>query len=168
MTRHRWQYHVVPCSPGTFRMHHAHDRCSAQRVGETGTSTLNPSKCRKLLAMILTNNLLFSSAVVVSGNHYTKIGYFCRCLGLAHPSSASFLRHQRNVVCPVVKKFWQDEQALTAAQIPKGCILMGDGRADSPGHTAENLLYAFIEMSTNRIVHLEFRSVRQVCLIRKK
>ena len=66
-------------------------------------------------------------------------------------------------MCPVISEFWQREQEKVAAEVGNGFVLMGDGRADSPGHTAKYLVYSFLDAKTNKVVHMEFGEMWQVC-----
>ena len=58
---------------------------------------------------------------------------------------------------------WKSQQEAFIAQFQqekKGLILAGDGRSDSPGHSAKYGSYSLIELTTGKIV--DFQLV-QVC-----
>lgn len=53
------------------------------------------------------NNLQFPSAVLLSGNNYTKIELMSRFLGLSCLSRASFLRVQKFYCVPAIYEWWE-------------------------------------------------------------
>ena len=47
----------------------------------------------------------------------------------------------------------------------KGPIIIGgDGRADSPGHSAKFGSYGIIDLETNKVIHIELVQVRNIAL----
>ena len=51
-------------------------------------------------------------------------------------------------VCPVVDKKWQDIQdAVFSEASGKELVLAGDGRMDSPGHSAQYCVYSLTQTS---------------------
>ena len=57
------------------------------------------------------NNLLFSSALVLSGQSYYNTADFAKIIGLSIPSSTSFHSYQRHYICPGIQVFFDKEQA---------------------------------------------------------
>lgn len=101
-------------------------------------------------AKIYMDNLYFSAATVLSGNHFHKIKMLSDIFGLHIPCSSTFHAHQRHYVCPGVNTFYLKEQVCyTYVAIPcvksqlqqkllckfkdKSLLLAGDGRCDSLG-----------------------------------
>ena len=63
---------------------------------------------------------------------------------------------------PVIYRMWQNEQSivLKVAKDDGGqLVLAGDGRADSPGHSAKYDTYTMMDMAINKIVDLQLLQV---------
>ncbi|XP_071141350.1 uncharacterized protein [Mytilus edulis] len=98
-------------------------------------------------------DLLFSSALLISGCNFQKISLFARFLKLAIPLSVSYLKIQRTYLAPTLDEIWEKEQNQVFLEFKdKELILLGDGRMDSPGHCAQYCTYTFMEMDTKKIV----------------
>ena len=60
---------------------------------------------------------------------------FCN---LQYFSESLFYRYQKLCIAPTVNDFWEQERKeLWDARAGKDIILSGDGRNDSPGHSAQ-------------------------------
>ena len=128
------------------------------------------------------DNLLLSTAIVLSGNHYHKIQILCKFYGLQIPCSTIFHAHQRHYICPAVNAFYLKEQvcdyALVAVSVflyfqkdklfnkfkDSSLQLAGDGRCDSPGSSAKYCSYSLMEMTSQKILHVETVDKRDVNL----
>ena len=75
--------------------------------------------CRKWLSSdkipstkgeIYRDNLDFATAVVLSGNHFTKIQQFCRFSNIAVLSRTSFYAYQRLYICPAIDQYFTKQQ----------------------------------------------------------
>ena len=62
-----------------------------------------PSKKRGTIAI---NDGLLASAVIISGNNYSKFSLLCQALGMQIISEASFLRFQKHCAAPVIEEVW--------------------------------------------------------------
>ncbi|CAC5413901.1 unnamed protein product [Mytilus coruscus] len=98
-------------------------------------------------------DLLFSSALLISGCNFQKISLFARFLKLAIPLSVSYLKMQRTYLAPTLDEILEKEQNQVFLEFKdKELVLLGDGRMDSPGHCAQYCTYTFMEMDTKKIV----------------
>ena len=59
---------------------------------------------------VFLNNFQALSAVVVSGNNFSKIALFARFFGLAFPGKTTFHNVQAKCVVPVVDTYWKNLQ----------------------------------------------------------
>ena len=131
-------------------------RCSAGHIG--GRWASQPT-CDKLRA----GNLLLASSILLSGNSFTKVGLLFKFLNLQYFSSTLFYRYQNLYVAPAVNDYWKSMQKdLWQERAGKDVILSGDGRNDSPGHSAQYCTYTLADMETKTILHLEIVDVREV------
>ena len=53
----------------------------------------------------------------------------------------------------------RQQQLLSECKLP--LTIGGDGRADSPGHSAKYGSYGIIDLSTNKVLHIELVQVWQ-------
>ena len=68
-----------------------------------------PSKRRGTIAL---NDGLLASAVIISGNTYSKFSLLCQALGMQIISEASFLRFQKHCAAPVIEEVWLEMNEL--------------------------------------------------------
>ena len=83
-------------------------------------------------------------------------------MGVACVGKASFFRHTSLYVHPVIIEEWRKQQALLfqkLQQMDGGLILAGDGRCDSPGHTAKFGSYSVIEQRIRRVLDVQLVQV---------
>ncbi|XP_071827646.1 uncharacterized protein [Apostichopus japonicus] len=108
-------------------------------------------------------NLLIASGVILSGNSLMKMTHFFKTIGLKSITKDTFYRTQRLYVAPVVDNFWQGmQQGILSAYGDQQVVLAGDGRCDSPGHSAQYCSYVFTDEATKKVLHVEVVDVREV------
>lgn len=130
-------------------------KCPSGHVG--GRWAAQPS-CNKIRA----GNLILSSALLLSGNSYTKVGLMFNFCNLQYFSSTLFNQYQKLYIIPTINEFWeQHKQQLWSEKAGKDVILSGDGRNDSPGHSAQYCTYSLADMQDNAILQMNFVDVRE-------
>ncbi|CAC5418394.1 unnamed protein product [Mytilus coruscus] len=73
-------------------------------------------------------DLLFSSALLISGCNFQKISLFARFLKLAIPLSVSYLKMQRTYLAPTLDEIWEKEQNQVFLEFKnKELVLLGKG-----------------------------------------
>lgn len=107
-------------------------------------------------------NILMSSAILFSGSLPSKALRMFEILNLSCITRKSFFRHQRQYLQPAVLSTWKHHQEalfseLRKKQIP--IVLAGDGRADSPGHSAKYGTYSLLELNCNKIIDIQLVQV---------
>ena len=108
-------------------------------------------------------NICLSAAILYAGALPAKAIRIFRFLNCYTISSNTFFRHQRQYLQPAISSTWKSQQLAVLSSLKdqkKKLALSGDGRADSPGHSAKYGSYTVIEMSCNKV--LDYRLV-QVC-----
>lgn len=122
--------------------------------------------------------MLFSMAVVLSGNNFQKIERFSKTMSLHVISWSTFHMYQRLYICPGIEKFYfktqvnrklfvvyEDEYNFFKGQASSELQgLAGDGRCDSPGSSAKFCTYLLMDTGTNKILHAETIDKREVHL----
>ncbi|XP_065911288.1 uncharacterized protein [Dysidea avara] len=101
------------------------------------------------------DNMLFSMAVVLSGNNFQKLNVFQKIGTSCH------LTKYIPYVPMTVQLSWDRKNYFktqdTLLQNYKDChfVLAGDGRCDSPGSSAKFCTHSLMDTSTNKILHTE-------------
>lgn len=85
-------------------------------------------------------NLLLSAAILYSGSMISQTLRMLKIFKVQCFSRQTYHKHQKNYLIPVVVKKWQEEQEQLVEKLSNlegGVVLSGDGRSDSPGHSAK-------------------------------
>ena len=102
------------------------------------------------------NDSLLAAAIIISGNNYSKFSLLCKALGLSIISNNTFTRFQKHCAAPVVREIWEEMNSLITGilrQYDELC-LCGDGRNDSPGHSARYCVYTLMEHASKVVVDM--------------
>lgn len=108
-------------------------------------------------------NLILSAAILLSGNLPSQTLRLFNLMNVPCICRSTFHRHQSRYVIPSILQSWTDEQAAVieeAKQLGGGLCLAGDGRCDSPGHSAKYGGYNTIEVRLNKVIDVQ---LVQVC-----
>ena len=109
-------------------------------------------------------NILLSSAILFSGATPGKALRMLNHMQLACISDRIFYRHHSRFLEPAILTVWAAEQSRLLAECKahdSSLSIGGDGRVDSPGHSAKYGLYALIDLDTNKVIHIELVQVNQ-------
>ena len=84
-------------------------------------------------------NLLLAASILFTGNTFASVSRLASCLNLQFISESVFYDTQQWFLFPVLKQAWKNEQQMVRQElVNKSAInLSGDGRCDSPGHSAK-------------------------------
>ncbi|XP_068729053.1 uncharacterized protein [Montipora capricornis] len=111
---------------------------------------------------VYVNNVQLSAAILLSGNNFQKFNLLAKFLGLSSISESLFYRVQKLYCHPAIQNMWSNvKDAIQGHLPPTGVTLAGDGRNDSPGHTARYCVYTLMEESSRLIVDLEVVDKRE-------
>lgn len=83
-------------------------------------------------------------------------------MNVPNVSKSSLYRHVGSYVYPVVIQKWHEQQQQLFSQLEErgdGLVLAGDGRCDSPGHSAKYGSFTLMEQQLNRVVDFELVQV---------
>ena len=72
----------------------------------------------------------------------------------------AFHYHQKKYLAQSVIHVWKHSQRALLSKCTSPIVIGGDGRADSPGHSAKYGSYGVIDMSTNKVIHIELVQVK--------
>ena len=107
-------------------------------------------------------NILLSAAILFSGATPGKILRMLSHTKVACISDRTFYYHQSQYLQPAVLSVWECKQEKLLAQCRTQGIPLsvgGDGRADSPGHSAKYGSYGIIDLDSNKVIHMELVQV---------
>ena len=95
-------------------------------------------------------NLLIVAAILFSGNTYEHASGMARLLGLSFIGKSLFYALQEQMLFPIVVQAWKINQAsvIDALHQVGSVDLFGDGRCDSPGHSAKYGTYTLLDENT--------------------
>ena len=99
-------------------------------------------------------NFFVTTSIAFSGINFAKFEQSVKFLNLKSISDMLFYHLQHDVVFPVVVKKWkqQRKRMLQLLKQQEKLVLVGDGRCDSPGHSAKYCMYTFMEANTGNVV----------------
>ena len=130
----------------------------------TACNKTTPWHSQPYLGNIPAGNILLSAATLFAGATVSKVFRVLSNMGVAVISPRTFFRHQTSVLHKTIRKVWKDQQTalLAALQGKEGKLVCGgDGRADSPGHSAKYGSYTIIELEEKLVLDIQ---LVQVCL----
>ena len=100
-------------------------------------------------------NLLMSAAIMFSGSMPGKVLLVLKHLNMASIKERTFLIIKK--VFGSILSVWNESQtSLLSECVSNGLLTIGgDCRADSPGHSAKYGSYGVIDLSSNKVIHVE-------------
>ncbi|KAJ4947727.1 hypothetical protein JOQ06_009760 [Pogonophryne albipinna] len=103
-------------------------------------------------------NILLSASLLFAGATATTFLRVLTHMNIASISGRTFFRHQSSILQPAVQRVWKKEQMELFAVLmmeDRKLVLGGDGRADSPGHSAKYGTYTALEVPSNVIIDIQ-------------
>ena len=124
-------------------------------------------KCQKIkewhsqpkVGNVAAGNLLLSAAILFGGASPTKVLRVLHHMNLKAISNNTFLEYQTTYLQPAIIRVYEREQRSLLRQLEGEKFLGGDGRADSPGHSAKYGSYALMEMKKKKIIDVQLVQV---------
>ena len=107
-------------------------------------------------------NIMISAAILYTGSLPAKALRVFSSLNCATITRKTFFRHQKAFLQPAINCIWEKEQEALINQLQvkkQGLVLGGDGRADSPGHSAKYGSYSVVDVKQNKVVDLKLVQV---------
>ncbi|KAM7293353.1 uncharacterized protein ISCGN_026483 [Ixodes scapularis] len=100
-------------------------------------------------------NILLPAVITYSGASPTRVLRLLGPIGVQVLKKTQFFRVQSSLVFPAATKTWEAEQESLLTATKDKLHLAGDGRADSPGHSAKYGTYTRFDTRINKIMHYE-------------
>ncbi|XP_070539206.1 uncharacterized protein [Ptychodera flava] len=110
-------------------------------------------------------NILLSSAILTSGALVSKVLRIFSHMRVAAITARTFFRHQSQLLLPSIRHVWAEQRTWLLASLQadqRDLVLGGDGRSDSPGHSAKFGSYTVIELVANVIIDMQLVQSNEV------
>ncbi|KAM7287729.1 hypothetical protein ISCGN_031420 [Ixodes scapularis] len=121
------------------------------RSGHTETWCSQPVIRRKPVG-----NILVAAAILFTGCSIKKAPRMLSSMGIACFCYKTFFIIQKAFLLPAIEKVWNKHQLeLVSAAAGRQLVIAGDGRADSPGHSAKYGTYTMLDVEDNKVLHVE-------------
>lgn len=137
--------------------------CVTQTCDECGYHTKWESQ--PMIKNVPAGNLLLSAAILFAGAHPAKTLRVLKFLGCAAIKPWTFYEHQRLYLHQAISNVWSRYQMamITSLQTSNEPIAIGgDGRSDSPGHSAKYGAYSFMDLKHNVVLDIELVQVNML------
>ncbi|KAL3873816.1 hypothetical protein ACJMK2_028655 [Sinanodonta woodiana] len=110
-------------------------------------------------------NIILSGAILFAGATPTKVLRVMHhmCIPVIHLST--FMTHQRVLLTPTINKVWKAHQDRVFGELQslhQPIAIAGDGRCDSPGHSAMFGAYSVLEVNLGKVLDIELVQSNEV------
>ena len=110
-------------------------------------------------------NIMMSSAILFGGGSPTKV---LRHMNVPSIGYSTFVAHQKKFLHPATDQVYREHQLSVLLHSikaeGKNLILGGDGRCDSPGHSAKYGSYTLLDIERNKILDTQLVQVSVVLI----
>ncbi|KAL3888117.1 hypothetical protein ACJMK2_000497, partial [Sinanodonta woodiana] len=98
-------------------------------------------------------DFLAATTILTSGNNYGKLALWAQMMNMKFISASKFHDIQSTYLVPIIDTFWEEhkKQVLSSFQ-EQELVVLGDGRNDSPGHSAQYCSYTIMEDVSKKIL----------------
>ena len=156
-----------------------HSECDRQISSRIGTKICITQKCfscsfintwdsQPRIGDIPLGNVMMSSGILFGGGSPAKVLRIMRHMNIITIGYSTFMQHQNRYLDPAVEITYKKQQSTLLEDMKaegKELILGGDGRCDSPGHSAKYGCYSLMDVEHNKIVESQ---LVQVCTNHKQ
>ncbi|XP_068736804.1 uncharacterized protein [Montipora capricornis] len=100
-------------------------------------------------------NIMMSSGILFGGGSPAKVLKIMGHMNVLTIGYSTFMKHQKNYLHAAVERTYREQQSSLLDSIKaegKELILGGDGRCDSPGHSAKYGSYSLTDLEQNKIL----------------
>lgn len=108
-------------------------------------------------------NIMMSSSILFGGGSPAKVLNILKHMNVPTIAYSTFMQHQKKYLHPAVQRTYKEQQRTLLTNIEaegRELILGGDGRCDSPGHSAKYGTYSLMDVEQDKILDSQ---LVQVC-----
>ncbi|XP_059912256.1 uncharacterized protein LOC132461222 [Gadus macrocephalus] len=107
-------------------------------------------------------DFLLSSNILLSGNNYAKVALLLKFMNIRMVNPTTHYTIQDTYCVDTIKEYWEEKRSEAISRLQgKDVVLLGDGRNDSPGHSAQYCSYTTMELDSKEIVYVATIDKRQ-------
>ncbi|XP_035485766.2 uncharacterized protein LOC118307062 [Scophthalmus maximus] len=107
-------------------------------------------------------DFLLSTNILLSGNNYAKVALLLKFMNVRMFNPNTHFTIQDTYCVDTIKEYREQKRSEAISRLQgKDVVLLGDGRNDSPGHSAQYCSYTTMELDTKEIVHVATIDKRQ-------
>ncbi|XP_061170182.1 uncharacterized protein LOC133179442 [Saccostrea echinata] len=110
-------------------------------------------------------NLLLSAAILFTGLLPSKALRFMEHINIQTITPNTFFQHQKHYLHPSICSVWktfQDNYFQKMVESGKDLTIGGDGRADTPGHSAKFGSYAILDLELSLVINVQLVQSNEV------
>ena len=108
-------------------------------------------------------NLICASGILFSGCNPYKIFNYFKNINVQFIAPRTYHLLQKHYITPSIFELWERHQSdILQSLLNKKLVLGGDGRCDSPGHSAKYGSYSFIDLNSNKVLDVQLVQVSNV------
>ena len=108
-------------------------------------------------------NLLLSASILFTGNDYSNFSNIAKATNLQIFSQRNFLATQKKWLFPILNKKFNEHQQDVLNEVRNTEVTAGgDGRCDSPGHSAKYGTYSIVDTNTSKVIDFSLVQVTEV------
>lgn len=108
-------------------------------------------------------NLLLSAGILFTGNDYGNIANLAKATNLQFFSQRNFTSTQKKYLFPIVNKTFTEHQVDLFNEVKNTQVVAGgDGRCDSPGHSAKYGTYSVVDTASSKVLDFSLVQVTEV------
>ncbi|XP_071792349.1 uncharacterized protein [Asterias amurensis] len=110
-------------------------------------------------------NILLSASILFAGGTVAQTFRVLRHMGVATMTQRNFFKHQKQFLLPAVNAVFVSKQRRLIMEIAAEgdpLVIGGDGRADSPGHSAKYGSYTALDLERNKILDIQLVQSNEV------
>ncbi|XP_061192241.1 uncharacterized protein LOC133200466 [Saccostrea echinata] len=114
---------------------------------------------------VTSGNLLLSAAILFTGLLTSKALRFMEHINIQTITPNTFFQHQKHYLHPSICSVWktfQDNYFQKMIESGKDLTIGGDGRADTPGHSAKFGSYAILNLELSPVINVQLVQSNEV------
>ncbi|XP_063051991.1 uncharacterized protein LOC134446516 [Engraulis encrasicolus] len=100
-------------------------------------------------------DFLLSTNILLSGSNYTKVALMFKFMNMGMVNPTTFFTIQDTYCVDTIKDVWEEKRSEAINRLQgKDIAVCGDGRNDSPGHSAQYCSYTTMELDSKEVIYV--------------
>lgn len=105
---------------------------------------------------MLIGDFMLAVNILLSGNNYAKVALLFKFMNMGMVGRSTFSKIQDTYCVDTIKEFWEEKrgEVISKLQPKASVVVLGDGRMDSPGFSAQYCTYSVMENASKEIISM--------------